>query len=388
MLCMLIPLTATGEVTARNTEENGKITETVWEDENGQPAAGPEGYYAVRYSYKIDDTYEKYYDADGQPFRVFGGYYGRRIKRERGNITEIEYLDQNGDRTLNRQGYGMVTMAYFGFGALRSVFYYGLTKRTIIVPSLGYASILYEYSNKTMTGRTYRDEKGNPIDCADGYATVKQKVDKRFRVLSIRYDHANGKPATGPDGWFRCVKDRDDKGRLISVKYYDINSQLTDRGAGYAWEEYTYDDDNTARITRYDLNGEVVTDSAGVATIVRETRDDRIVKERFLDRDGKRITNSIGVGEILYSYDLEGSLEKVSYLDTEGNPVRCDKGYAGYRDEKDEDGVTITRTFLGPDGMPAEITGGYSEIRYSYDETKTLTTTRYYDLNGKQIKAE
>lgn len=390
LLCALVPLAALGEVTAQNTsDENGRLKTTVWEDENGQPAAGPEGYYSIQYSYKMDNTFEKYYDAEGQPFRVSGGYYGRRVMKDgKGNVTEIEYLDMNGDRTLNRQGYGMVTMAYFGFGALRSVFYYGLTKRQVVVPSLGYASILYEYSNKTMTGRTYRDEKGNPVDCADGYATVKQKLDKRFRVLSIRYDHANGKPATGPDGWFRCVKERDDKGRLTSVKYYDTNSQLTDRGAGYAWEEYTYEGENIVKVTRYDLNGTAVTDRAGVATVVREMKDDRITKERFLDRDGNRIPNDIGVGEIVYSYDMQGALEKVSYLDTEGSPVRCDKGYAGYRDEKDEDGATIRRTFLGTDGMPAEIAGGYSEIQYSYDEAKALTLTKYIDLYGKQIKSE
>ena len=63
-------------------------------------------------------------------------------------------------------------------------------------------------------------------------------------------------------------------------------------------------------------------------------------------------------------------------------------GYAGYRDTKDEDGSTVSRTYLGLDGMPAEIPGGYSEVRYFYDETKTLTSTRYYDLNGKQVQAQ
>ena len=110
LLCLAIPFSAMGDVTPRNTEENGKIRETAWEDENGQPAPGPEGYCFVRYTYKQDNIIEKYYDAEGQPFRVNGGYYGRRILKDgRGNITEIEYLDENGDRTLNRQGYGMVT---------------------------------------------------------------------------------------------------------------------------------------------------------------------------------------------------------------------------------------------------------------------------------------
>jgi len=388
-VCLMISFAALGETTARDTEENGKIKMTEWVDENGEPAAGPEGYATVRYTYKREETTEMYFGTDGQPYKVAGGYYGLRTTKDgRGNILMIEYLDPDGERMLNRKGYAMVGMSYYGFGAVRAVTYYGLNKKSIMVPSLGYASVYTEYSNKTMTARTYRDTKGNPVDCADGYAVVKQKVDKRFRVLSIRYDHADGKPATGPDGWFRCVKDRDDQGRITTVKYYDVNDQLIDRGAGYAWEEYEYEGDSITRVTRYSLDGEKVTDEAGVATLVRETRDDRVVKERFLDREGKRINNGIGVAEILYSYDHEGSLEKVSYQDAEGNPTLCSLGYAGYRDEKDEDGTTVSRTYLGTDGLAMEIPGGYSEVRYQYDEMKQLVSTRYFDLNGKQIKAE
>ena len=389
VLCMVLPFSALGEVKARNTEENGRITSTVWEDENGQPDAGPDGYAFVRYTYRQGSTIEKYFDAEGRPFRVYGGYYGRRVLKDgKGNITEIEYLDEKGERTLNRQGYGLLKMFYYGFGATHSVLYYGLGKKTVVVPSLGYASVFYDYSNKTMTSMTYQDAGSNPTELADGYASVKQKIDKRYRVVKIRYDHADGTPAVGPDGWFRCEKDRDGKGRLNSVKYYDADGNPTDRGAGYAWEGYTYEGDNIIKVTRYNLKDEKIADEAGVATIVREMKDEKIVRERFLDRNGNRINNSLAVGEILYSYDVLGALEKVSFRDLEGNPVRCNMGYAGYRDTKDGDGATVTRTYLNTDGTPAETSGGYSEIRYFYDDTKALTATKYYDLSGKQVRAE
>lgn len=320
LLCVLIPLAASGEGSARQIEEKGIIVETVWENADGEAVIGPEGYASVRYTYKGNNTYEAYYDAEGIPCRNLSGCYGRRVMKDgKGNILEIEYLDENGSRMLNTRGYGMVVISYFGFGPVRTVSYYGLGNK-IIVPSLGYASIVYDYSNKTMTSLTYRDEKGNPIDIADGYAVMKQKLNKRFQVLSIRYDHADGTPATGPDGWFRCVKDRDDKGRLLSVKYYDTGMQITDRGAGYAWEGYEWTDDNTVRVTRYDLKDEPVADKAGVVTTVREMQDDRIMKESFLDGEGNHVNNSLGVGSVSYSYDETG-LTSIKYYDLTGNPV-------------------------------------------------------------------
>lgn len=389
ILCLVIPFSALGEIQSRNIEEKGKIKETVWTNESGEPASGPEGYASVHYTYTRETTTERYYDTQGQPYQTDGGYYGRAVTKDgKDRIIEIEYLDRDGKRTLNRQGYAQVTIAYTGFGGVRQISYTGMNRKLVTVPSLGYASVTTEYSGKSIATQTFKDTKGKPVDCVNGYAVMKQKLNKKYQVMSIRYDHADGSPATGPDGWFRCVKDRDGKGRVTSVKYYDVNMNLIDRGAGYAWEEYTYEGDRIVKVTRYGLNGDVITDGAGIATTVREMKDEKVVKERFLDKDGKRISNELGVGEVLYGYDRQGRLETVSYFDTEGSPANCSGGYAGYRDVKDEDGVTVIRTFLGADGLPAETSGGYSEIHYIYDEIKQLSSTQYYDLNGNQIQAE
>ena len=388
-ISLILPFVAIGEILSRDIESNGRIKETVWTDDNGQPAAGPEGYVSVRYSYKGGDTIEQYYDAEGKPYSVSGGYFGKRTERDGKNrVTAIEYLDQNGQRTENLEGYAQVTIAYTSFGEVRQVSYTNQSKKLVIVPSLGYASVVTEFSGKIMTGRTYKDTKGNPVDNRDGYAVMKQKLNKKYQVLSIRYDHADGSPAIGPDGWFRCVKDWDNNGRLISVKYYDTNMNLTDRGAGYAWEGYTYEGDSTVKSIRYDVNNEPLADEAGIVTTIRIMNDAHVTKESFLDRDGKRISNILGAVEILYSYDPQGSLESVSYRDADGNPVICSKGYAGYRDTKDDEGSTISRTFLGTDGLAMETPGGYSEIRYEYDETKQIISIRYFDLNGKQIQTQ
>ena len=324
VLCAFALSAACAEVKQDITEANGKVTQIEWKNDEGKLVPGPEGYAKIRYSYKGDDITEMYFDENGVTCKSAEGAYGKKTTTDgKGRTIAVEYLDPNGKRMLNNQGYGLMTVSYHSFGAERVVAYYGSGKRLVVVPVLGYAKVVNEYSYKTMTSREYQDTKGKPVDCAEGYASVKQKLDKKARVLSIRYDHADGKPATGPDGWFRCKFERDEDGR--------------------------------------------------------------ITQERFLDENGKATVNTLGVGGIRYIYDHDGRIETVTYLDTEGNPAACNKGYAGYTDTFDEDGATTTRTYLGTDDLATEIAGGYSEVRYFYDETKALTDTRYYDANGTQV---
>lgn len=391
LLCVSACICAAGEIHSENTEANGKVKETVWKDDAGQITTGPEGYAAVRYTYKGSVTTEQYFDTEGQPCEATGGYYGKAVTRDKGSITQIEYLDQNGRQTLNKMGYSRVSITYFGFGEPRSITYFGTNKKPVTVPSLGYASVKNEYIGKLLKSRTFFDAKGRPVDCAQGYAIIRQNIKKvggSNQVLSTRYYHADESDATGPDGWCRCVRDRDEKGRVTSIRYYDTKGQMTDRGLDYAWEAYSYEGSDTVKITHYDLSDNIVTDAAGVATLVQEMKNERIIRERFLDKDGSRTNNVLGVGQILYSYDDLGRIEKVTYQDTDGNPVRCNQGYAGYQDTKDEDGITISRTFLGVDGLAADIPAGYSEIRYQYDITRQLVSVYYYDITGKQVQGQ
>ena len=386
VLCVFALSAACAEVKQDITEANGKVTQIEWKNDEGKLVPGPEGYAKIRYSYKGDDITEMYFDENGVTCKSAEGAYGKKTTTDgKGRTIAVEYLDPNGKRMLNNQGYGLMTVSYHSFGEERVVAYYGSGKRLVVVPALGYAKVVNEYSYKTMTLREYQDTKGKPVDCAQGYASVKQKLDKKSRVMSIRYDHADGKPATGPDGWFRCKFERDEEGRITKIEYQDINENLTDRGAGYAWEEREYDGDEIL-ITRYDMSGSKVADKSGVVTVAqKEDEDGRVTLERFLDENGKATVNALGVGGIRYTYDHDGRIETVTYLDTERKPTTCNKGYAGYTDTFDEDGATATRTYLGTDGLATEISGGYSEVRYFYDETKVLTDTRYYDANGTQV---
>ena len=385
VLCVLALTGSLAEARPVSTEENGRVVRTVWTDDAGEACTGPEGYAEVRYSYTRETETEKYFDAAGEPCMDRNGTYGRTVTRDgKGQVIQIEYLGADGKRTLNNLGYGLMTIAYTSFGAERVVNYYGLKKKTM-VPSLGYASVVMDYSGRMLQRREYLDEQGKPVDIPAGYAIM--QLTKKKNEVRIRYLHADESPAIGPDGWYRCIQELDAKGRITSVKYYDEREQLTDRGAGYAWEEYTYGD-GTVTVTRYDLKGQKTAFSGEAVSIRRKMKDDRVTEETWLNAEGEETFGPLGISTTAYTYDAQGRIETVRYLNAAGESVLCSQGYAGYRDTRDEDGATVSRVYLGTDGQKTNTVKGYCEERYLYNAAKQLDEVRYFDADGNMVSGQ
>ena len=322
LLCLLIPARrGLAEAKPEETVINGRLTQVDWKDENGALTAGPQGYATVEYIYSGGNVTERYYDAEGRPYRMQGGFYGQTITRDGKNrITEIVYLDKNGEKALNDLGYARVVMGYMSSGDSTYVGYFGMGKKRVMVPALGYACVVTEYSSKEMTRRTYQDENGNPVDNAEGYAVIRQKLNKMYQVIRTRYEHADGTPALNADGWYLCEKERDAKGRVLSVKYYDTAERLTDRGTDYAWEGYTYGD-GTVTVNRYNLQGEKVPVSGSAFSILRKMNGDRITEEEYQNEQGEAVNGAQGYCRTVYAYDEAGEISGIRYFDAAGNEM-------------------------------------------------------------------
>ena len=164
VLLLLAPgIRAGAEVTAEKQTERGRVTEITWKDENGNITAGPEGYATVRYEYEYQKTTERYYDAEGFPYETAGGYYGRVISTD-SFLVITDYIGINGKLTNTKMGYARVERRTFMFGLERFTIFYDENGKTVIVPSLGYAQVETLASGKTMTGRIYKDEKGEKME--------------------------------------------------------------------------------------------------------------------------------------------------------------------------------------------------------------------------------
>ena len=388
-LLLLAPFAGSlAEVTAEKTEIRGKVKEIIWKDENGAVTAGPEGYAVIRYAYSGSDTTETYYDADGEPYEAGGGYYGRIITKDsRNNIGAISYLGKDGKLSVNNLGYAKVMYKYFASGDEREVIYCGADGKTpVTVPSLGYAQVENKRRGTALAGRVYKDPKGNPVDIPAGYASVEIQMAKTMSVpLKIRYEHANGTLANGPDGWAVCKIDWDGRGRLLKTEYFDAQGKATQPG-GYAVEVCNHSRDNTVTVTRYDTDGNRVPFDGEAVSVRRKMKGKKITEETFLNDAGEPVAASGGYVTVYYSYDENGNLETTQYCDANGNKTTCRQGYSTIRETRNGQGQLISRQYLDTSGQPANNnTNGVSEEKYEYDETGRLKEIQQFDAMGNKL---
>ncbi len=366
---------ARAEVTAEKTTEKGRVTEITWKDSNGQVTTGPEGYATVRYTYTRASTTETYYDTEGYPCQTAGGYYGRVISTDSFLVT-TDYIGINGQLVNNNLGYARVERRTFMFGPERFTIFYDANGRTVIVPSLGYAQVETLASGKTLTGRIYKDEKGERIDIPAGYAAMLKKMNRDRLVIREWYEHADGSPATGPDGWSRCeiIRDGNNKGRIDAMEYYDAAGNLTDAG-GYAREEYRYAKGGFVITSRYDAAGNRITIGGDAVSLRRKIKDELVLEEMYLNEADEPVTLPQGYAGAKYSYNDAGQLVLTQYLNTAGEKTTCSQGYSAVRQAWDAEGRLLSRSYLDENGQTVSNSDGVSEEQFEYDEDGRLTGT-------------
>ena len=343
-----------GAMTMEETVKGGKVARRAWM-EQGEMVNGPEGYAYITYAYNDTTVTEKYYTADGMPFRMPGGYHSRALTYgNRHRLAEITYLDETGNRTENAAGYARVRIGYTAKGQITNVNYYNADNQPVLVPSVGYASLKNDYRGTTLTQTSYLDEEKRSVNMPEGYATMIQRVNKNNQIVEIRFEDAGENAASCTAGWSDCKRKLDAKGRIVSASFLDAQGMP--------------------------VNGEAV-------ALRREMdREGRIVRETCMDGNGQPAMNRYQVCTTAYAYDDLGRISRVSLQDERGNPAAGSEGWAEYRDSLNENGLLLERVYAGEDGNALNTRMGYSLIRYTYDTAGRVEHIEYLDVNGNPVQ--
>lgn len=213
--------------TEREYDANGNcILEMYFED--GEPRRVGNGYYGIRRSYEggrcISISYldpqgeltnlssgyarvereldalgrvaqEMYYDADGKPARNAGGCYGyrRTAYDERGNCTELVYLDSSGAPMMIPAGYASLKRTYNEQNQLDTILYFNASGQPARL-SLGQYGVRYGYEDGRETWLTYLGSDGQPAPTYYGYTMLRREYSETGVLCAEWYCDAEGNP--------------------------------------------------------------------------------------------------------------------------------------------------------------------------------------------------
>ncbi len=376
-----------GAMTMEETVKGGKVARRAWM-EQGEMVNGPEGYAYITYAYNDTTVTEKYYTADGMPFRMPGGYHSRALTYgNRHRLAEITYLDETGNRTENAAGYARVRIGYTAKGQITNVNYYNADNQPVLVPSVGYASLKNDYRGTTLTQTSYLDEEKRSVNIPEGYATMIQRVNKNNQIVEIRFEDAGENAASCTAGWSDCKRKLDAKGRIVSASFLDAQGMPVNTAGGYALEELEWESDSSFILRRFDMHGNAVPVNGEAVALRREMdREGRIVRETCMDGNGQPAMNRYQVCTTAYAYDDLGRISRVSLQDERGNPAAGSEGWAEYRDSLNDNGLLLERVYAGEDGNALNTRMGYSLIRYTYDTAGRVERIEYLDVNGNPVQ--
>ena len=195
----------------REYDENNQKYKITYLGSDGQPTATYYGYSVLvrTFTENGDISTEKYYDAEGNAVNT--NTYGCGLANEYdefGNIVKVTYLDEDDNPIMTGQGYAIVTRTYYDTnsadaGKIENEFYFD-TEFAPIVLSLGQCGVRkaeYDvFGNNAWT--TYLDADGNETITDRGYTSVLRTYKTNNTIESERYYDIEGNPYKLPDGQY------------------------------------------------------------------------------------------------------------------------------------------------------------------------------------------
>lgn len=241
-----------------------------------------------------------------------------------------------------------------------------------------------------ITEITYVDENGAPTVAANaGYATVRRT--KRADGVLEEYLDENGKRTINNSGYYALLREYDDQQRECKVTWLNEDGTTCLTTSGYAILNRTFDEGGRTEKELYcGMDGEPI-ETFYYAYGRRFTYDEqgRIIVITYIDQNGNATMTGQGFACIRRDFfteeDVAWRVERDYFLDENGAPLASANGTYGRRFTYDELGRTETLTCLDQNGNPFVNSDGFAIVKYTYYNDDSIKTEMFYDTAGKPI---
>ena len=329
---------------------------------------------------------EAYYDTEDHLMVLPSKGYAmvERQYNSKGKIKSEKYYDENGDRMLTAQGYANLNYTYQN-GKLVEEFYTDLKGKRQTLAS-GYSAICYEYDGDNVSARVTLNDRREPVDSVAGYARCEMTY--LFNVVGdIRYYHADGTAAAGPEGVFQVSYRYDENGAVTERRCWTEDGQPALSSDGWHYERTDYDENGRKVYTAwYDAsNAPVLTTQGCAAEALVYNQTGELISCITLGVNAEPINSIAGYAAVEYTYTETGRKASVAYYAADGNLTPGEKGYAGAAYTYTEDGRVASMTTLGLRGTAEPAGNTYATVCYTYDESGRVRSQRYLDAKGQPV---
>ena len=377
------------------------------------------GGYAIAVTEQNDNvTITRYYDKDNNMvLRNTGAYQFRRTIEENGNLSRVDWLDQNGN-----------LMCCYD----------------------GYATSIFRYNGSLLMQCQWLDAQGNPVDTASGYCGVEYSYNAKRQLEKSLYTYASG---ICPEGYNLVVQRYHPSGQMERIGYFmeehGVSTPVINTRLGYAAVTYSYEEDSVLQQFYDEQGNRILSAQEGCAGYLERTDDKgRVIYQASLDVDNQPMYNqaeSFSSAEFRYDpisgkhlstlytlstnpepgsearqevfYSGNGLESKRVCLDVQGNVVVGKSGFAyryiyrkgnqrwlEYRDVNDQRfisdsiGYCLKHTIYDERDRPVEWyfldtdvkpiispQDGYAGIRQEYDQWGNLTRWTYLDADKQPM---
>ncbi len=285
---------------------------------------GYAGYSVTSGAPGMSSVTTEYFDAEGKPVLIAGGYAADVYYKYSPGLTEYHsYYGVDGEPVLTDNGYASFGHEPAGEG--RGVIYYyrGVNGEPVIGPE-GYAVKEVVYGSEDPQPRErFLDADGNLTLCNDGYAYMTETETEEGSIE--RYYDTEGNRAVNRSVNASAIHTiYDPSGEVVRKEYLGVNDEPVLSTSGYAVKEVITDEGE--RSVRYlDTENKPVLNKEGYAYSVEEFGDNESVL-RYYDPEGSRVSNQFtNVSAVHFFYGPSGKKVRIDCLDTDDKLIPPDK---------------------------------------------------------------
>lgn len=374
-------------------DDQGRLTKVEYAGYGNIRVPDGQGIFGRKYVYDEDGRLveEHYLGKDGKPKATQCGL-GVKIFTydDDDNVVKIEYRTPSGKPSSDGNNCPVLQNTFDKWGNKISEKYFDTNGKPMLRKDAPFAGIMTEYDDDGFPiKRMYLGLDGN-ITYVNGVSGSVNEYDENGYLAKVSMIDAAGRAAFYSDNetgefYSKYQLKNDEKGNPIEFKLLNANDELMEN-ASWAHKTCTYDSvGNQLTEYYYDKSGKVAAPaSLGFAGItVSYNPQGRVEVVTFMDAQ-KRPTNRADT-HFCYmknEYDARGNYTRKAFYDTNHKLVLTDEGIASVCFEYDDNGNETTIYFLNTEGKPCVRNYSFARCEFTYDDQGNIATERYKNEDG------